>query len=272
MTSQPTLTWTLTGGGSLTSGGLYRPPYSAGSATVEAASGAKNATATVTYSGQAQWTSAVAASWTAAYWENTVSGNTIAAPGVRGITGDTIMVGSAATGNIDLNGASPSIAAVTFSAASGAAIAQGSGGSLVLNNGTNPATLTVTSGTHTISAPIVLDSNVKLLPAPGTQLTLSGGLSGAGYSLTVAAGGTVVLSGANSYTGGSIVAMGTLVMTNSSSIPTNMGLTIGAGGTFIFDPRLAAASGDPASAVNGNRRRGCRRRPADEEARRPCWP
>ena len=53
--------------------------------------------------------------------------------------------------DIDLDGVSPSLAAVTFSGAGGS-IAQGSGGSLLLNNGPSPATLTVSAGTYTISA------------------------------------------------------------------------------------------------------------------------
>ncbi len=48
----------------------------------------------------------------------------------------------------------------------------------MLNNGNSPALLTVSAGTHTIGAPTVLDSNVTLLPAAGSQLTISGGLSG----------------------------------------------------------------------------------------------
>ena len=42
--------------------------------------------------------------------------------------------------------------------------------------------------------------------AAASQLTISGGLSGAGESLTVNGPGTVVLSGAGGYTGGTTVA------------------------------------------------------------------
>jgi autotransporter-associated beta strand protein len=198
---------------------------------------------------RAQWVSAVAAAWTTqGDWQDAVSGDVIAAPGVRGITGDTVLVGPSAAGDIDLDGVSPSLAAVTFSGTSGSTIAQGSGGSLLLNNGTSPALLTVSAGTHTIGAPIVLDSNVTLLAAAGSQLTIAGGLSGAGCSLTVGAPGTVVFSGASSYTGGTTVAVGTLVVTNPSAIPASTSLTIGAGGTFVFDPSFVAAPIDTISA------------------------
>ena len=39
LATQPAFTWSLTGSGSLTAGGLYTPPYASGTATVEAASG-----------------------------------------------------------------------------------------------------------------------------------------------------------------------------------------------------------------------------------------
>ncbi len=72
---------------------------------------------------RAQWVSAVAAAWTTqGDWQDAVSGDVIAAPGVRGITGDTVLVGPSAAGDIDLDGVSPSLAAVTFSGTSGSTI------------------------------------------------------------------------------------------------------------------------------------------------------
>ena len=59
----PMATWTLTGLGSLTSGGLYSPPYAATTATVQATSGAFSAAATVTVSGSAQWNASSDATW-----------------------------------------------------------------------------------------------------------------------------------------------------------------------------------------------------------------
>ncbi len=51
---------------------------------------------------------------------------------------------------------------------------------LVANNA-SPATLTIAAGSSdTISARVVLDSNVTVLPAAGSQLTISGGISGTG--------------------------------------------------------------------------------------------
>lgn len=59
-------------------------------------------------------------------------------------------------------------------------------------------------------------------------------------------GNTLLLSGSNTYSGGTTVDAGVLYVTNSNAIPAAASLTVGAGGTFIFDPSaagsLAAAS------------------------------
>jgi autotransporter-associated beta strand protein len=208
---------------------------------VKATSGAKSATAAITYAGQAEWVSSTAAAWTASgAWKDAVSGNTIAAPGVRGITGDTVSLGSGALGTIDLNGSSPSLASIAFSGATSATIAQGSGGSLLMNNGVGTATMTVSAGSHAISAPVVLDGSLALLPAGGSQLTISGGISGPGQSLTVGDPGSVILNGANSYTGGTTITSGTLVLANSSAIAAGTSMTVGANGAGLFQPSAAS--------------------------------
>jgi autotransporter-associated beta strand protein len=55
-------------------------------------------------------------------------------------------------------------------------------------------------------------------------------------------GGTLILSGSNnSYLGGTTVDAGTLTVTNAAALPDGASLTVGAGGTFIFDPSAAGA-------------------------------
>ena len=142
---------------------------------------------------------------------------------------------STAGATVNLNGVNPSFADVTFNSGNYTLGQQGSGGTLQLHSASGPATLTVVAGSDTISAPVALDSNVALLPAAGSQLTISGAISGPG-ALSVDDRGTVVLTGTNTYTGGTTVVVGTLIVPNPSSIAANTSLTIGAGGTFIFDP------------------------------------
>ena len=89
---------------------------------------------------------------------------------------------------------------------------------------------------NTITDSLVFDSNVTVLPAAGSQLTISGAINGQG-GLTVNAPGTLVLSGANGYTGGTTVSAGTLVLSNSSAIAAGTGLTVGRAG-FLFSIRL----------------------------------
>ena len=106
--ANPSITWSLTGLGSLSTGGLYTPAYAAGAATVQATSGALVNTAAVTVTGEAQWNSASDASWSAAgSWADSVSGTAIAAPGLRSIAGDTVLFAAATGDTVAIDGASP---------------------------------------------------------------------------------------------------------------------------------------------------------------------
>ncbi len=136
----------------------------------------------------------------------------------------------------------------------GYTIAQGSGGALTL--GTTGSSISVLSGTHTISAPVVLTGNLAISTTNAGLLILSGSVSEAtqGTGAITLNAGELVLSGTGSYTGGTTVNGGTMYLTNPAAIAANTTLTVGAGGTFIFDPngptgndaRLAAS---PAGAV-----------------------
>jgi autotransporter-associated beta strand protein len=177
----------------------------------------------------AKWNSATADSWnTAADWVNGTSGNPIAPPGLRGVIGDTVLFAAAGGSPVRLDGTSPTVAAITLdNTTSSYTISQGSGGTLQLNNGTSNALITVAHGSHAISAPVLLNSNLSIAPASGTNVTLSGAIAGAGESLTVNGQGTVLLSGPNSYSGGTVVLSGKLVVTNPSSLLDGSSLTVG---------------------------------------------
>ena len=54
-------------------------------------------------------------------------------------------------------------------------------------------------------------------------------------------GGTLILSGSDGYSGGTIVKAGKLVVASGNALPDGTGLTVGAGGTLIFDPSQAVA-------------------------------
>jgi rhamnogalacturonan endolyase len=89
-------------------------------------------------------------------------------------------------------------------------------------NWTGSVAMLLAGGTFTFSP---MDLN-----GAGHIITLTGALSGGG-GLQVANGGTLVLSNANSYSGGTIVSAGTLVLGNASALPAGSSLAIGGTGT-----------------------------------------
>ena len=78
----------------------------------------------------------------------------------------------------------------------------------------------------------------------GANIGLSGILSGTGGLEKVGAG-LLILSGSNSYDGGTIVEAGTLDVTNSDALAEGSTLTVGAGASAFFDSSGIVAS--PAS-------------------------
>ena len=230
LVSQPAFAWSLDGGGAISSGGVFSPPYTDGSATVLATSGSVSGSDTVALPGAALWNSAVNASWNDPNrWTSSVFGSTVTAPGLRGIPGDAAVFDTAADSTVSLNGSSPSLAGITFNGPGSLTVAQGSGGTLHLDNGSASATVTVAGGSSTIAAPVQLDSNLVVSTASGSTLNLSGGVSGTGSRLTFSGQGTLVLSGANTCSGGTTVTGGTLVVTSATALADGGSLTVGAG-------------------------------------------
>ena len=161
--------------------------------------------------------------------------------------------GSGLVTAIDLSTASPtpSLKALTFNNTDYML----SGGSLQLKSDSNMANIVVSSGTQSIGSVLLLASSLDIAPVAGTELTLSGNIHelDADQSLTLSDGGAVILSGtSNSYIGGTYVDQGTLYVQNSGAIYDGTSLTVGAGGTFIFDPMVTGrplANSSPAVAV-----------------------
>jgi len=212
------------------------------------------------YSGQAEWNDANGVWGTSANWKDTVDGGPSGAPGILGYPTDTATFGtvvSSGTTVVVLSGAAPVLSNLTFSNSNASySILLGTGTTgltLTGTDGSSPAAVTVISGTHWVDTPILLGSSVVV--SDSGSLRLNGNLSDGGLtrSLTLDGGGKLILSGSNSYSGGTVVSSGALVVTDNYSLPERGSLTIGAGGVLIFDPAATAVpltSSQVALAVN----------------------
>jgi len=88
------------------------------------------------------------------------------------------------------------------------------GSALGITNG-----LQNTTSTNTWNAPLILGASQIFDVAPNTALTIGGAISGA-FGFTKNDGGTLTLSGANSYTGQTVVTNGTVNVTGNESAAT----------------------------------------------------
>ncbi len=100
--------------------------------------------------------------------------------------------------------------------------------------------VSVVSGQHTIASRLLMDTTTTVDTAAGSQLTVSGPISGNNSAaLNKQGDGTLVLSSsANSYTGGTTITAGVLQLGDSRALVANRAVTVNAGGTL----RLAGKS------------------------------
>ncbi len=174
-------------------------------------------TATV-FSGSAGWTGSAGSSWgTNGSWQDTQAAGVQVAPGQFAGYSDSAVLDDSAGSNraITLDEASPQLSALTFNTPSGNgySIGPGSGGTLEFSNGTGTATLSVTAGTHSISAPMSFAGNGAISLAAQTQLTVSGNVSG---GPAVANNGMLIFSTA-AQTVGAITGSGGLDVTGGAT-------------------------------------------------------
>jgi autotransporter-associated beta strand protein len=139
------------------------------------------------------------------------------------------------------------VGTINFNNAQGYTLYQGAYGNLTLNNNAAAAQINVLTGSHLISVPVVLTNGLTLAVGQSASvLTISGNITGAGgiklaATSTASSVGTVVLSGANSYTGGTTVNSGTLIAQTGSSIASGpltitggaVQLAVGAGAAHV---------------------------------------
>ena len=163
--------------------------------------------------------------------------------------GDVAVLGGslALAATVTLDGAQKAgglIFANSNSSTTGYTLSAGTGGTLTLDNSGTTALVTVMSGSHTITAPLMLADNLDAAVAVGSSLTLSGsiGENRPGISFSEDGGGLLVLSGTSTYSGGTTVNAGTLILASNTALADGTSLTVGAGGVLIFDPSAAVAA------------------------------
>ncbi|WP_244646122.1 autotransporter domain-containing protein [Bradyrhizobium campsiandrae] len=107
-------------------------------------------------------------------------------------------------------------------------------GALTLNGGTTGVTVTF-NGSFSIANNIVATGDPTYNVVTGGTVNLTGVLSGTGdvvVNATSGYSGTLVLSGANTYSGGTIVAAGTLLLSGAGTLGAVTGTTTVFGGTL----------------------------------------
>ncbi|MCE9612123.1 MAG: PEP-CTERM sorting domain-containing protein [Chthoniobacter sp.] len=141
--------------------------------------------ATWNIAGGGSWSAALASNWNPAIPD----GNGTVANFSTAITGNsTVSVDTAKT-----------VGKITFNNANSYTVAGTATDTITLADSTATPQINVTLGSHTISAPLILSQNTSVGNAAGTTLTISGGITGAGQSLTKTGTGTLNLDGLQSY-------------------------------------------------------------------------
>ena len=111
----------------------------------------------------------------------------------------------------------------------------GAADTITLNNGVAAATITTATGSHTISAPVVLATSANASTAAGTTLTFSGNISGE-RPFIASGGGTTILTGTNTFST-TTVAGGTLRVGNGGTSGTlgTGDITVENGAALVFN-------------------------------------
>ena len=163
-----------------------------------------------------------------------------------------ITVGGTGTAIFDLNGNSNTIGSLTF-AGSTATVSTGAG-TLTLG-GDVTYIATGNPGVATISGKLELGANrifnINDSTGANPDMTVSAVISGSGFSLTKVGGGTLDLSGANTYSGTTVIGGGILNAKGSLNGTTGTDLTFTASGTLNVNEASGVSQGMGVLRFNG---------------------
>jgi autotransporter-associated beta strand protein len=208
-----------------------------------AALGSATTASVAVFSGSGTWTGSSGTLWSAA--GNWIDANGVhAAPGTFAGFSDTDMAtfsGSGAATTISLSGANPSLCSLAMSGANYTL----AGGTLTLNGGSGTATVS-TGASQTIASALALATATDISPQAGSTLAISGNASGSG-SITKLGAGKLVLSGTDTYQGGTTVLAGKLIVDESYSLANDSRLTVG--NAALFGQPIPADEGAASTAT-----------------------
>ena len=197
-------------------------------------------------------------------WASNAAGTSAGGVVPGGNAVNVIFGATSASGSVTV-GANMNLGSITFNDTAAVTIAGGNTITLNSTSGTAASTLgalqTVTAGSaisvtsfanaaNTISANLALGANQTWNVASGKTLVVSGQVAG-GYGLTKDDAGTLTLSGANTYTGGTTISAGTLKVGNATALGANssaVSVTSGA----AFDLNGITMTGSNALTLNGS--------------------
>ena len=152
------------------------------------------------------------------------------------VAGDAALFGSAIASAATVVVDTPHrVGFITFDNASAYTIGTAGSSNLTLDNGGPDTLLRVLSGAHTIAENVALVGNAVVNPAAGGILSVTGNFTGSG-SVTHAGPGPLILTGANTHSGGTTLLGGFLTLGGASGAATGTG-----------DLTVAIASGWPNS-------------------------
>ena len=194
-----------------------------------------------TYSGASTaWDTASAAAWTNFDAGATASPSTQASNAIAQFAD-----GTASTGSIGVSlNSTRNIQGIQFASAAGSraySITNAGSGAIILDNTSNAVAATIadtsTSGTaNAINVPITLNSNLAVSVTNAANNLTIGSVIGetlVGATLSKTGAGNLILSGANTYTGGTTVSVGTLLVNNTTNSGTGTGAVAVSSGAIL---------------------------------------
>ncbi len=169
-----------------------------------------------------------------------------------------VLGGSQATsGTVDLLAAAPSVSYLAFDANKAVTITSTApgGGLLTLDNGGFPAAVVVSGSGQAITneVTVILNSDARITTSGSNDsLSIAGDIGNgtAPHGIIKDGPGTLILSGSDTYTGGTSVIAGTLIVASSAALLDGSSLTVGAGAS-VFDSTAEVGGGQPLTGSPG---------------------